>query len=98
MDLDETRERLMASKKNFRCQDLVQLLESLGFNVRDGKRGGHKVCTHPHLPEFYSLPFNCGHGKNPEIKPSYITNVVRTLETHEDDLRRYLNERESNNE
>lgn len=98
MNLDETRERLMVSKKNIRCRELVQLMASLGFEVRDGKRGGHKICTHPHLPDFHSHAFNCGHGKDPEIKPAYITNVLRVLEWHEDDLRFYLEQHGSNPE
>ena len=44
-------------------------LERLGFEVRDGSKGGHKVYTHDGLPSFFSASFNCGHGKNPEIKP-----------------------------
>lgn len=90
MTLDQAREQLKASKKTIRCHELEQLLKSLGFHVRDGNRGGHKVFTHPHLPSFYSSSFDCGHGRNPEIKPAYITRVLRVLAEHEDDLRAHL--------
>lgn len=90
MTLDQAREQLKASKKTIRCHELEQLLESLGFEVRDGNGGGHKVFTHPNLTTFHSGGFNCGHGKNPEIKPAYITRVLRVLAEHEDDLRAYL--------
>lgn len=92
MLLDDVRQQLKASKKNIRCLELVELMESLGFEVRDGKKGGHKVCTHPHLPDFWSLGVNCGHGKNPEIKPAYITKILHALDAHEADLRAHLGE------
>lgn len=98
MLLDETRERLKASKKSIRCRELVELMESLGFDVRDGSRGGHKIYTHPHLPDFWSSSFNCGHGKDPEIKPAYITRVLRVLGDHDSDLRAYLNEQHPDTE
>lgn len=95
MPLNQARQHLQASRKSIRCHELVELLESLGFTVRDGKRGGHKVFTHPHLPAFHSASFNCGHGRNPEIKPAYIRNVLRVLDTHEDELRAHLSGREN---
>lgn len=66
------------------------MLESLGFTVRDGAKGGHRIYVHPGLPKFKSASFNCGHGKNPEIKPAYITNIIRILEDHQDALAEFL--------
>lgn len=54
---------LKNNKTNIRCDDLGDLLTQLGFEVRDGKRGGHKVFVHDGLPEFYSGSYNCDHGK-----------------------------------
>lgn len=62
----------------------------LGFAVRDGKRGGHKIFTHPNLYNFYSSSYNCGHGRNPEIKPAYITNILNILDTYDTELREFL--------
>jgi hypothetical protein len=69
------------------------LLEQLGFSVRDGKRGGHKIFTHIGLPLFTSGGFNCGHGKNPEIKPAYIVKVICVLEQYEADLLVFLEDK-----
>ena len=71
------------------------MLESLGFEVRDGKRGGHKLFFHDGLPDFRSGSFNCGHGKNPEVKPAYITKIINVLETYDESLRAYLGEEEA---
>jgi hypothetical protein len=75
---------------SMRCDEVKKHLTSLGFEVRDGKRGGHKVYTHLHLSAFTSGAFNCDHGKNPEIKKAYITKVIKVLKQHEGELIRYL--------
>jgi hypothetical protein len=81
---------LNSGKGNLCCKDVIKLLRSLDFEVRDGKKGGHKIYTHNGLTEFYSASFNCGHGKNPEIKPAYIGKIVRIIETYQDSLIQYL--------
>ena len=68
---------LQQHKTNLCCKDVKYLLESLKFEVKDGKRGGHKVFVHYGLPSFQSGSFNCGHGKNPEIKPAYISKIIK---------------------
>ena len=90
MTLSERIQALRLAKKSIRCSDLADHLTALGFEVRDGSRGGHKVFTHPHLPDFTTGSFNCGHGRNPEIKPAYVAKVIRILEQHQDDLQRLL--------
>ncbi|MCK9488495.1 MAG: type II toxin-antitoxin system HicA family toxin [Xanthomonadales bacterium] len=40
-------ERLDTAGAAMRCADVVRLLENLGFTVRDGRLGGHKVVVHP---------------------------------------------------
>lgn len=90
IQLKATITELQERKGNLCCDDVKALLAGLGFIVRDGKRGGHKVFTHPGLPSFKSGSFNCGHGKNPEIKPAYISKIVRTIRTYEDELKIYL--------
>ena len=81
---------LESSKTSMRCADLTRILVSLGFTVRDGKLGGHKIFVHDGLPNFWSGSYNCDHGRNPQIKGPYITNVLRVLREHEVDLKTFL--------
>ncbi|WP_295878933.1 type II toxin-antitoxin system HicA family toxin [uncultured Thiohalocapsa sp.] len=84
------REQLEQAVTSLRCSDLVRILRKLGFDVRDGAKQGHKVMTHPGVPSFTSQAFTCGHGKNPEIKPVYVRNIVATLRQFESELAEYL--------
>lgn len=69
---------------------MKRLLTELGFEVRDGKQGGHKVFVHQNLSLFHSGSFNCGHGKNPEIKSAYITKIIQILKQNQNELDDYL--------
>jgi hypothetical protein len=84
---------LEAAGANLRCNDLIGKLRLLGFEVRDGKKQGHKVFTHPGMPTFTSRPFTCGHGRNPEIRPVYVRKVLKVLRDYETELTHYLRER-----
>lgn len=86
MTVSKTITELKRKKASLRCNDVKQILESLGFTVRDGKRGGHKVFTHTHLTDFEGGSFNCDHGKNPQIKPAYIQRIVKLLEQYKVEL------------
>lgn len=86
----EVYETLRASKTSIRCNELAEQLTRLGFEVKDGGRGGHKIFTHDGIPDFYSGAYNCGHGKNPEIKPAYIGKVLRILKQHEKEIIEFL--------
>jgi hypothetical protein len=88
--LDEVIQALTGAGASLRCDELRGLLESLGFNVRDGRKQGHKIVTHPYLQGFQGTSYTCGHGKNPEIKPNYVRNIRRTLHTHYQQLSDYL--------
>lgn len=77
-------------KRSMRCSELVAVLQSLGFQVRDGSRGGHKVYTHPHLKDFVSDGINCDHGRNPQVKPAYVAKAIRNLKQHKDELEKFL--------
>jgi hypothetical protein len=90
--LEHAYTELSGAGASMRCAALGKLLESLGFEVRDGKRGGHKIFVHEGIPGFTSSSYNCDHGKNPEIKRPYIKNVLRTLKQYEAELNRYLEE------
>ncbi|MEX1221780.1 MAG: type II toxin-antitoxin system HicA family toxin [Idiomarina sp.] len=81
---------LFESGKALRCKDVISALEALGFEVRDGKRGGHKIYVHDGLDNFFSGSFNCDHGKNPQIKPSYINKIAKVLKQYEEGLEQLL--------
>lgn len=82
--------QLQQHKSSLCCEDVKRLLSELGFDVRDGKQGGHKIFVHQGLSAFYSGSFNCGHGKNPEIKPAYITKIIQILKQNQEALDHYL--------
>lgn len=84
---------LDAAGASLRDKDLISKLRSLGFEVRDGRKERHKVFTHSALPAFTSHPFTCGHGKNPEIRPVYVREVLKVLRDCEAELTDYLRER-----
>lgn len=86
MTLDEVLDEFNAGKTSIRCSRVRELLEALGFEVRDGKQGGHKIFVHDQLPDFYSGSYNCGHGKNPEVKPAYIKKIIQVLKQHSSTL------------
>ena len=84
---------LQQHKTNLCCDDVKRLLESLGFQIRDGKQGGHKIFVHQKLITFQSGSFNCGHGKNPEIKPAYISKIIQILKQHQNGLEKLWEEK-----
>ena len=71
-----------------RCNVMIRLLTGLGFTVRNGRKQGHKVITHPELDSFTSAAFSCGHGKNPQVKPVYVASMRSLLASHADDLQK----------
>lgn len=89
---DRVLDRLRSASAAIRCQELADVLESLGFEVRDGKKQGHKVFVHHGVTSFTSGGYTCGHGRNPEIKPVYIKKVVKLLKQYETELIQYLGE------
>lgn len=90
--LHEVIRHLRLANASIRCQELTRLLESLGFDVRNGKKQGHKVFVHHGLDSFTSGGYSCGHGKNPEIKPVYIKKIARLLKQYENELIQYSRE------
>lgn len=89
---DEVLEGLKtATNSSIRCGELSVFLVSLGFEIRDGARGNHKIFTHNGIEGFYSGSFDCGHGADPEVKKNYVRDILRVLRVHETELREYLN-------
>ena len=85
-------EELRTRGATIRCNELANMLTSLGFDVRDGKKAGHKVFTHPGIGSFTTGAYTCGHGRNPEIKPAYIKKVARLLNQYKKELIEHLGE------
>ncbi len=84
--------RLRSAGTTIRCEELAKLLRLLGFEVRDGKKAGHKVFVHHGIASFTSGGYTCGHGHNPEIKPVYIKQVIKLLSQYETELIQCLGE------
>jgi hypothetical protein len=81
---------LTTSKAAMRCQDLVSALQRLGFEVCAGRKQGHKIVLHRGIPNFWSDGFTCGHGRNPEVKPAYVTKIRKLLVRYETEIVNYL--------
>jgi hypothetical protein len=86
----DTKTKLAASKRSLRCVELASHLQALGFEVRDGKRGGHKLLFHEGIRDFTSASYNCGHGRNPEIKAAYVDRILKLLEKYQKEIIDYL--------
>ena len=92
MYIDDLIKSWSKRKANITCNEVIEKLTALGFEVRDGSRGGHKIFTHDKLINFYSASFNCGHGKSPILKKEYITAIIRTLKKYQLELERLQEE------
>ena len=80
---------LRAARAKTSCGEMARLLKSLGFTVVDRKKPGHKAYFHQGLKNFRGSNYTCGHGKNPDLKTVYVTNVIRVLKKYEGELRNY---------
>ena len=87
---DAVLSRLRTAGAAIRCRELAAELRMLGFEVRDGKKSGHKVFVHHGVPAFTTGNYTCGHGRNPEIKPAYVKKVLRLLKQYETELIQFL--------
>lgn len=91
MGVLEVVEKLQSAGASMRCAEVKNLLEEIGFEVRDGKKAGHKLVRHPRLSAasgFTSTSYTCGHGKNPEVKRVYITKLRNLIRKYEPELRK----------
>lgn len=81
---------LQQSVTNLRCSDVRELLEGLGFEVRDGAKQGHKVVHHEGIVDFFGTNYTCGHGANPVLKPCYPRTLRQTISRYEEELINYV--------
>ena len=84
--VDDIIEDWQERKASLHCSDVVRGLESLRFVVKAVGNAGHRTFTHPGLEGFHGAAFDCGHGRNPEIKSNYIVNILRVLRARRDEL------------
>lgn len=91
MTVNEAISELAQAKRgrNFRCNDLIKLLEDLGFEVKSRNKPGHYSFKHPRIPEFFGASFGCGHGKNKSPKQAYIQDTLRVIRLYEEQLREF---------
>lgn len=94
LDYDAALGRLKGSAANLRCSEVRDILSGLGFKIKDGKKSpGHKMYSHPFIRDFFGGDYNCGHGKDPQVKRTYIGNIINVLEELEHDIKKYLSTR-----
>lgn len=88
--VDDVIDLFQQKRRSLPCSEATRELQRLGFRVRDGRRGGHKVISHPDLKEFRGASFNGGHGSDDELKPADVGNLVKMLKLHKDELEKVL--------
>ena len=90
-DYDSVLNEFKQAGASMRCARVKKLLESLGFTVRDGGNGNHKIFGHSGISTFTTSNYDCGHGSNSEVKPIYIKkNIIKILEAFEDEIKGFL--------
>lgn len=90
MPVSDAMRALENAGASMRCADLKRVLESIGFEVKDRKKPGHKVVYHAALSkmsEYSTTSYTCGHGKNPEVKPAYLKKLLRVIRRYEAELK-----------
>lgn len=83
---DEVVAQLTQRRNTTSCKDLLRLLEGLDFVVRAGRRGHHYTYRHPDIAGFRGN-FDCGHGRNPDVLPVYIRDILSVLSEYESILK-----------
>jgi hypothetical protein len=89
---DKCRSTLRERQSSLKCRELLKVLSDLGFKVKDGKKGGHKLYRHPDISSFAGGDFNCGHSHGDQVKPVYVKGILRVIEEFETELREALGE------
>lgn len=86
----EALELLRAKEASMTGQELKTLLESLGFEVRQGSNGGHHVVTHDGLEGFLSTSYDKSHNK--QMLPCYPRSIKRVISQYRDQIEELLGE------
>lgn len=82
----------MASGANTSCKDFTAVLKELGFEIKNGRKGEHRVATHAAIGLTVEDGANYNYGHNPgmHVKRSYIKKFVRICDEYEKELRGWL--------
>jgi hypothetical protein len=84
---DDVVAHLKQKPRTTTCKELVRFLEGLDFVPRAGTKGNHYTYRHPEIKGFRGN-FDCGHGRNPDVLPVYIRDVLMVLEEYESILKK----------
>lgn len=90
MTIDQALDQLAVNKRNMKCSTLESILASLGFTVRRGSRGGHRVYSHAHIKEFRGSGFNGGHGADDQVKAPYVLGAIKVIKMHRMELEKFM--------
>ena len=88
---DGARQKLEQSPRDLRCRDVLRILKTLKFTVRDC-RAGHKVFTHTGIPDFHGSNFNCGHSDHDKVLYIYTKQILEIVVRYEQEIKEYLGE------
>lgn len=86
MTVAEAIAELADAKGNYRCSQMVRLLESLGFVVRRRRKPSHWLVMHPGLADFRGTGFACPHRGGAGMKRRYIDDIRKILMAWQDEL------------
>ncbi len=83
---DQVLERLKNGRNNIRRSELMNLLQSLGFEVKHGATGNHHTVSHPGLGKFgfQGSNFDGGHNSDSIVKACYIRNMKNLLQNYKE--------------
>ncbi|NMA82422.1 MAG: hypothetical protein GX962_00975 [Epulopiscium sp.] len=71
----ETLEKMRRNPRDWRYEQIHNLLLSFGFGFREGSKGSHVVFFHAELDEILSIP------RARPIKQIYTKNVVKIIDS-----------------
>ena len=82
----------MAAGANTSCHEFTSLLKKLGFDIRDGSNGGHKIATHDgiKLTVEDGANYNCGPNPGTMVKRGYVKHFLGIVDDNEVKLRRHI--------
>ena len=79
MQREKLYERLKNNPRNVDFNELVTLLEGLGFEKKLGKGGAHISFRHPELQLYVHVAKPHPHNK---VLPVYVNRIVKAIEKH----------------
>ncbi len=80
----------MSGNANITCSQLTSALKALGFSIRDGSNGGHKIAKHPAVSVLDSPDYDCGHKEGSKIKKPYLSKLIKFVKNNEEAIRESL--------